>query len=87
MEVYPASPTGTLPPAKPRTDRPTSRRVRELIFTRDGTECRACGTEKNLHIDHVVPRSAGGSDDLNNLQVLCGSCNSRKGAKIPEVLA
>ena len=30
------------------------------------------------HVDHVVPRSAGGTDDWNNLQGLCVRCHSRK---------
>lgn len=34
-----------------------------------------------LSIDHVVPKSRGGSHDDSNLQVLCTSCNSIKGAR------
>ena len=33
----------------------------------------------NLTVDHVVPQSQGGSDHLDNLQLLCGACNSVKG--------
>lgn len=33
-------------------------------------------------IDHVVPIFHGGSNDLDNLQILCLSCNSRKGCKL-----
>jgi 5-methylcytosine-specific restriction protein A len=32
------------------------------------------------HVDHVVPREQGGSDDWANLQALCASCHSRKTA-------
>lgn len=41
--------------------------------------CAACGcrSRHNLDIDHVNPRSNGGSDDADNLQVLCHGCNSR----------
>ncbi|MCA1806720.1 MAG: HNH endonuclease [Actinobacteria bacterium] len=42
----------------------------------------ACGSTDNIHVDHIKPRSAypGLSFDEDNLQVLCQSCNSRKGA-------
>ena len=35
-----------------------------------------------LSIDHVVPRSRGGSNEMSNLQVLCTMCNVRKGTRI-----
>ena len=34
---------------------------------------------RNLTIDHIVPRSKGGTNDPDNLQLLCGACNSTKG--------
>lgn len=44
-----------------------------------GTEaCAVCGTVEHLQIDHIVPRSRGGSDEPENLQVLCIQCNSSK---------
>lgn len=36
----------------------------------------------SLSIDHVIPRSRGGSSDLPNLRVLCTSCNGLRGAPI-----
>jgi 5-methylcytosine-specific restriction endonuclease McrA len=44
-----------------------------------GGRCLACGRVAKLTVDHVVPVSRGGSDDISNLQPLCGPCNSRKG--------
>lgn len=41
-----------------------------------------CGVMECLHIDHIVPLSKGGSDDVDNLQFLCKAHNSEKGAKI-----
>ena len=44
--------------------------------------CAGCGIHfpfRNLTVDHVVPRSRGGTDHLANLQLLCGACNSMKG--------
>ena len=40
-----------------------------------------CGAVDDLTIDHIVPRWAGGTNDLGNLQVLCRPCNSRKGIR------
>lgn len=43
--------------------------------------CVHCGSrdEATLTIDHIKPVSKGGTDDFDNLQILCKSCNSRKG--------
>lgn len=43
-----------------------------------GDVCVACGDNGPLTADHVVPITAGGSNDIGNLQPLCGSCNSAK---------
>ncbi len=54
------------------------------IFARDGGVCRYCGSSKRLSIDHVLPRSRGGSHDPDNLVTACSSCNSRKNDRTPE---
>ena len=41
-----------------------------------------CGSGDNLHVDHIIPLSRGGSNGQDNFQVLCGTCNMRKGARI-----
>lgn len=46
--------------------------------------CVRCSSEENLTIDHIFPVSRGGSDDVENLQILCKSCNSKKGSKVGE---
>lgn len=60
-------------------------RLRNLViaqvFARDEFRCRHCGTQENLHIDHVTPRALGGGGDLDNLQLLCRTCNLSKGAR------
>lgn len=47
-----------------------------------GFSCQHCAATENLHIDHKHPVSKGGTNALANLQLLCGSCNSRKGARV-----
>jgi 5-methylcytosine-specific restriction endonuclease McrA len=49
------------------------------VWDRDDWRCVTCGTHKNLTVDHIIPVSKGGTDDLDNLQTMCGPCNSRKG--------
>lgn len=57
-------------------------RVSKKIFSRDGFVCVACGSTKNLTIDHIVPIKRGGNNSLSNLRTLCQSCNSKKGDRI-----
>jgi len=45
---------------------------------RDRYKCVFCGETRNLQIDHIMPVSTGGANDLNNLRVLCRSCNARR---------
>lgn len=40
--------------------------------------CLACGEEKPLTVDHVLPISLGGTNTIDNIQPLCRSCNARK---------
>jgi len=40
--------------------------------------CAICGTAENLTIDHVVPKSRGGSNHVENWAVLCSECNRAK---------
>lgn len=46
-----------------------------------GYKCLKCGQSVELTVDHVVPVSKGGTNDISNIQPLCLSCNSSKGAK------
>lgn len=64
---------------------PANLRTRFLVLERDGFRCVYCGrSPKNddsviLHVDHVHPRSKGGSDDMSNLVACCVECNLGKG--------
>lgn len=54
---------------------------RREIYDRDGHKCHYCGSQENLSLDHIIPRSKGGSDKSDNLLTCCKSCNSSKGVK------
>jgi len=49
------------------------------VFQKDGFKCTECGSNKDLTVDHINPKSKGGSDDENNLRTLCEKCNKKKG--------
>ena len=46
--------------------------------------CELCGSAENLVIDHIIPLSHGGSNDVRNLRTLCQSCNTKEGWKYRE---
>lgn len=48
---------------------------------RSGGRCVVCGDENNLEVDHIHPVSRGGTNDPDNLQMLCKQCNMSKGPK------
>lgn len=52
-------------------------------------KCVRCGrkfTKNQIDVDHIIPQSLGGSDDLGNLQCLCVHCNRSKGNDISHTL-
>jgi hypothetical protein len=66
--------------------RDVSPRMRADVEHRAGGRCEYCqlsqvGQEAAFHIDHVVPRAAGGATTLGNLALACVSCSLRKWAK------
>lgn len=57
------------------------------VFSRDNFSCVYCGQSLEVAtptIDHVVPRSRGGGDGIENLVACCSTCNSSKGARTPD---
>ena len=61
---------------------PSYRTHKHLLFGKQEGHCAGCKVSfqfRNLTVDHVTPQSQGGTDHMENLQLLCGACNSMKG--------
>jgi hypothetical protein len=57
--------------------------VKLAVWKRDGGACVSCGSKQNLHFDHILPYSKGGtSDSEENIQLLCMRHNIQKGAAL-----
>lgn len=59
----------------------------ELVAERAGQRCEYCRMHQELqgavfHVEHIVPRSLGGSDDLDNLAWACPGCNLTKANRV-----
>jgi 5-methylcytosine-specific restriction endonuclease McrA len=57
------------------------------IYARDNNTCQYCGkrfSRSELNLDHVLPRSRGGSSTWENVVCSCHTCNRRKGGRTPE---
>ena len=68
-----------------RVPRDTHKRkiTRRAVFARDGWECQYCGARTSLTVDHVIPRSKGGTSGWDNIVASCAPCNRRKGDRLP----
>ena len=56
--------------------------VREYLLEKWGRQCVYCGTENvALQVEHIHPRSKGGSNRASNLTLACGPCNQAKGSQ------
>ena len=60
-----------------------SNRQRTILWILSGGFCQICGERitGTFHVDHIQPHSAGGSTLTKNGQILCPSCNFKKGSK------
>jgi hypothetical protein len=80
---------------KPAFGRGISPQLRNEILERNGYTCQLCGAgpgdsdpynpsrKVRLHVDHITPLSQGGTEDKNNLRVLCSACNQGKSNVTP----
>ena len=59
--------------------------TRKNLMYRDHFSCQYCGVKTNaLTIDHVIPKSRGGSDNWENVVASCQKCNVKKGNRTPK---
>ena len=57
---------------------------RMRLVMSDGRKCAYCGLEEiPLEIDHIIPKSRGGTNRLKNLALSCKECNLAKANKLP----
>ncbi len=58
---------------------------RRNVFIRDEFTCQYCGRScrKSPTLDHIIPRSRGGTNAWENSVTACSRCNQRKGSKTP----
>jgi len=68
---------------EPEQDRLIPSWVKLEVWKRDKGQCSKCGSKQNLHFDHIIPYSRGGSSsDPQNIQILCAKHNLEKRDKI-----
>jgi hypothetical protein len=64
-------------------------KLRRDVMQRDNYTCKECGASPAiskgvfLEIDHIIPVSKGGGNEITNLQTLCDACNAGKGNQLP----
>ena len=60
-----------------------------LLYGEQSGDCNGCGThfeKRNFEIDHIIAKEVGGTDHIENLQLLCNNCNRIKGERGQEYL-
>lgn len=53
-----------------------SNKRRKMVYHRDGYRCALCDNTKYIQIHHIIQRSRGGSDEMQNLITLCADCHA-----------
>jgi len=64
---------------RPSNNRYIPKSVRQRVLIRDNYRCVKCSSQKDLQFDHIVAVANGGSNEEDNVQLLCKRCNLRKG--------
>lgn len=56
--------------------------VKARVWERDNGRCVMCRATNKLHFDHIIPVAKGGGNSVDNIQILCQTCNLKKSDKI-----
>ena len=64
---------------RPSNNRYIPKSVRQRVLIRDGYRCVKCSRQKDLQFDHDIAVANGGSNEEDNVQLLCKRCNQMKG--------
>ncbi len=64
---------------RPSNNRYIPKSVRQRVLIRDRYRCVKCSSQKDLQFDHNVAVANGGSNEEDNVQLLCKICNQMKG--------
>jgi hypothetical protein len=67
---------------KPKRRESIPQAVRLEVWQRDRGRCVECESQSKLEFDHIIPVAMGGGNTSRNLQLLCETCNRRKGASL-----
>lgn len=65
--------------------------TRRAVWERGGNRCEYCRLHQDhlpfapLHVEHIIARKHGGTDDLSNLALACDRCNAHKGSDLTGV--
>ena len=77
-------------PQRTDVDAPKNyRQNKHVLYGEQEGRCGGCRTPfefRHFEVDHMVPQSRGGTDHIDNLQLLCGHCNRVKGSRPQEYL-
>ena len=68
---------------------PHYRTHKNTLYGEQAGNCAGCATHfeiRHLEVDHIIAKGRGGTDHIENLQLLCGSCNRIKGDRGMEYL-
>jgi hypothetical protein len=68
-------------PSNAPASRYISKSLKHQVWQRYGGSCQQCGSRQNLNYDHIHPIALGGESNLENLRLLCWSCNQRASIK------